>query len=332
MKKFDRRKKTEKAEEKPKAKAFVIGIKLSERECQAPLERFKLKVKTTPTEDVNRILKEKADALMDILNKEYDGVTGKEKFGDILELSVGQKERNSADRELTIENIRQEVEKVGIPAWRVKIAEAEVCISCGCAVGGDAVVGGGYCNENGPGMVCETCWEYDRSEHVTTVRFSNDDDLLDVHTIGMYHNDTDGEFGVKWVSDGGWRGHSVIVPSKRWKQLHSDAILSMSEDAQNLEDFDKALRAQLRKMDIRWARVISTTSNIFCCGYDFYVEAKHFKKAEALVRQLAKTWRDPAEFAITALTGKSAREATPTDKVFAAIGSAMLAESKEAGQ
>jgi hypothetical protein len=330
MKKFDRRKKTDETEEKPKARAFNIAIKLSEKKGQAQLEKFKLKAKTGPTEDVNHFLNEKAKELLSVLADEYEGVTGKEKFGDILDVSVGQPERSVRSRKaLTMEALKEEVTKLSIPDWRVEITEARVCVSCGGAL----ELQSGYCNENGEGYVCESCMEYDRSEHVTTVRFSDRDDPLDVCTIGMYHNDTEGEFKVVWHRTDAWRGYSSIVPSKHWKELHSDAILSMSEDEQNLADFDKALRAQLNKMGIRWARVISPTSNIFCCGYDFYVEAKHFKKAEALARQLAKTWRDPAEFAITALTGKSPRDCTPTDRAFAAIGTAMLASQKEeAGQ
>ena len=306
--------------EKPKGRAFNIGIKLSDEKGQAKLEKFKVKIKTKSSEDMHRLLKDKMEALAYILDEEYDCNIGNEKFGDHLELNVGQKEKHTGDKELTIENIRKEVAEVGIPAWRVEIEEAKLCICCGSAVGSNDV----YPNENGEGFLCESCWEHDRSEHVTTVRFSYDDDPLDFHTIGEYHNDTEGEFKVEWHSTDAWRGYSVIVPSEKWAKLHSDAGLMWSEDEKNLADFDKLMRAKFKKAGIEWARVISPTSNIFCCGYDFYVEADKLEQAEEMVELLRRQLRDPTDFAITAMTGKDPKDATPTDKLFTAVAGAIL--------
>jgi len=275
---------------------------------------------------VKNAIGKKLEQVVEGLCASSNGIAGVRLDTHRMRLGVSQQAEHTG-WDLTEETLMERLVEVGIPAWRVTISKAEVCISCDGAIEGAA-----YDNESGPGKLCEACWEYDRSEHVTTVRFSDSDDPLDVRTIGMYHNDTEGEFETEWVSDGGWQGHSVIKPSKNWKLLRSDAILSMSEDAQNLAEFDKATRAQLKKMGIRWARVISPTSNIFCCGYDFYVEAKHFKKAEKFVKMFAQAWRKDEDFVTTALTGKNPRECTPTDRAFTAIASNIIAKAKEGGQ
>jgi hypothetical protein len=306
--------------EKPKGRAFNIGIKLSDEKGQAKLEKFKVKIKTKSSEDLHRLLKDKMEALAYILDEEYDGNIGNEKFGDILELNVGQRAKHTGDKELTIENIRKEVEEVGIPAWRVEITESKLCICCDSAVGSNNC----YSNENGDGFLCESCWDHDHSEHTTVVRFSYDDDPLDAHTIGEYHNDTEGEFNVVWHRTDAWRGYSEIVPSEKWAKLHSDAGLSMSEDEKNLADFDKLIRAKLKKEGIEWARVISPTSNIFCCGYDFYVEADKLEQAEEMVELLRRQLRDPTDFAITAMTGKNPKDCGPKDIVFAAVATKIL--------
>lgn len=306
--------------EKPKGRAFNIGIKLSDKEGQAKLEKFKVKIKTKSSEDLHRFLKDKMEALAYILHEQYDGVIGNEKFGDILDLSVGQRANHRGDKELTIENIRKEVEEVGIPAWRVEITEAKLCISCDGAI----ELGGGHDNANGEGFVCDSCMDHDRSEHVTVVRFSYDDDPLDAHTIGEYHNDTDGEFNVVWHRTDAWRGYTEIVPSEKWVKLHSDAGLMWSEDEKNLADFDKLVRAKFKKAGIEWARVISPTSNLFCCGYDLYVEADKLEEAEELVGNLREQLRNGIDFAITAMTGKDPKDCTPTDVAFAAVASKIM--------
>jgi hypothetical protein len=153
----------------------------------------------------------------------------------------------------------------------------------------------------------------DEGEPNARVFYSDDED--EPHTIGHYHDDTDGDFSISWVSSGGWRGYHT-VKSKRWTNVHTDDILSMSEDAGDLEQFDKEFQETLKGKGIRFARVFTTTSNVFSTGYDFFVPNNDAPKVMGIAKSLAKKHRDPEKFEFTALTGTDPSKATPKDKLF----------------
>lgn len=158
----------------------------------------------------------------------------------------------------------------------------------------------------------EQVMENDESEPSATV-FYDDDDTP--NTIGAFHNDTGEDFDVEWHSTDPWRGY-FDVKSKKWHKVHEDAILSYSEDAENLKKFDDRLQEELLKRNIRFARVFSRSSNVFSTGYDFFVEKGKEKIVKAIAKKLAKKLRDPEAFELTALTGTDPSKATPEDKLF----------------
>jgi hypothetical protein len=153
----------------------------------------------------------------------------------------------------------------------------------------------------------------DEAEPIATVFYGNDDTP---HIVGNYHDDTEGDFDAKWKSTDAWRGYYEVVPSEKWEELHSDAILSYSEDEKELKEFDDKLRAELDAQGIPYARVFTRTSNVFSTGYDFYVKKGYAKQVEKLVEELKEKHRDPERFTSTALTGADPKDLTEADKKF----------------
>lgn len=157
----------------------------------------------------------------------------------------------------------------------------------------------------------------DESEPSATIYFHNyegfDEDYP--YTIGHYHDNTEGEFEAKWHSTDAWRGY-YEVESKDWINVHSDVALAYSEDERELKNFDDKLKEKLDEMHIPYARVFSTTSNLFSTGYDFFVKKEDVNKVKGIIEDLKKEHRDPEKFTFTALTGKDPSEAEPEDKIF----------------
>jgi len=107
----------------------------------------------------------------------------------------------------------------------------------------------------------------------------------------------------------GWRGH-YEPQAEGWKNLHSDCILSYSQDAQELKKFDVDIKQMLWELGYEFAVCFGTTSNVFSCGYDIMIkesEEKDILEQMTLyskLMQLATKYRDPERFRLTALTGK----------------------------
>jgi hypothetical protein len=180
------------------------------------------------------------------------------------------------------------------------------------------------CTDKGEPL-CYSCEESDRSEPDATIRYFNGE----LATIGAYHNDTEGDFESVWHSTDAWRGHNDIKPSEKWKKLRDDCILAMSDDAKELKEFDDHLVEALNEKGIKWARVITRTSNLFSSGYEFFVEAKRFEEVEDIVKHLVSVYRDDDRFAMTAITGKDPPSATKEDYLLGAIGTTMLNADKK---
>lgn len=153
----------------------------------------------------------------------------------------------------------------------------------------------------------------DRNEPEATVYYNGDEE--DPHTISEYSDDTDGEFTPVWHSTDAWRGYYDIKPSKKWKLLHTDNILAYSEDAQNLEKMENELKDTLQEKGIKFAIVSSRSSNVFSQGLDTFVEAGREKEVEGIAKSLAKKYRDPSDYELTALTGADPSTATKQDRM-----------------
>ena len=170
--------------------------------------------------------------------------------------------------------------------------------------------------------VCQGCRDSiesdDRGEPIATVYFDDDDEP---HGIGYYHDDTDGAFKPVYKRLDGWRGYYNIEPSDDWELAHTDCILAHSADAENLKEFDDALREILGLRDIKYARVFTKTSNIFSMGYDFFVEAGKGEAVGEIVEALEEAYRDPQDFRATALTGKDKKDRGERDELFVLIAS-----------
>lgn len=155
--------------------------------------------------------------------------------------------------------------------------------------------------------VCDGCRTADSDDPAATVLYGNDDEPV---TVGTFHDDTEGDFRVRWVKTDPWRGY-YEVESDTYVKVHDDCILSYSEDERELKRFDTALREYCDEHGIRYARVFARSSNLFSVGYDFFVAKEDVKRVEEFmllamkVTQLASEHRDSERFTLTALTGKS---------------------------
>jgi len=209
-----------------------------------------------------------------------------------------------------------------LPSTRVdvKVGGFKQCKGCERPIFGDD-----HTRTDDGDPLCYSCMEQDESEPNATVRYSDGNRA----TIGTYHNGTEGDFKAVYHRTDAWRGHHYIIPSKDWKLLRDDCILSMSEDEKELKEFDDHLVEALKQKKIRWARVITRTSNLFSSGYDFFVEAKRCLEALAIAKQLTPIFRDEERFAMTAITGKDPSEADEKDFLIGAIGTTLLNADKK---
>jgi len=165
--------------------------------------------------------------------------------------------------------------------------------------------------------VCEECRDTAECEAdpEATVLYNGDEEP---HYITAYRDDTEGDFITKYVRTDGWRGYFDVEPSENsdFVHAHSDQILSYSADAEELKKFDDEFQEALRNMGIKYARVFTRTSNVFCTGYDFFVDKNKILEAGAIRVMLALKYRDPERFNSTCLTGADPEDQTEHDKLF----------------
>lgn len=164
----------------------------------------------------------------------------------------------------------------------------------------------------------------DRSEPAASLFYRDSDEPA---TIGGYHNDLE-DFTVEWHGQG-YRGYYEVVPvdENKWKKVHDDNILSMSEDAENLKTFDELIRKAMDDNNIEYVRAFARSSNVFSTGYELFVEADQAERVESLINMLAPIYRDPKKYAVTAYTGKDPKNVTQAD--VAALNISGIAFSNE---
>lgn len=170
----------------------------------------------------------------------------------------------------------------------------------------------------------------DRSEPKATLLYGDDlyGDDEEPMTIGELHDTTNGEFIATWKGKG-YRGYYEVEAAdpNKWKKVHDDNILGMSEDAENLKSFDELIRKAMDDNKIRYVRAFARSSNIFSTGYDLFVEADQAERVESLINMLAPIYRDPKKYAVTAYTGKDPKDVTQAD--VAALNISGIAFSNE---
>ncbi len=178
--------------------------------------------------------------------------------------------------------------------------------------------------------LCERCEDNyisdDRMEPIATVIYSDGKRA----TIGQYHDDTDGDFIITYNRTDVWRGH-YDVESTKYYITHSDCILSFSDDEKDLKNFDDALRQALDELGIKYARVLTRTSNICSQGYDFFVEKSKAGLVTSVVEKFKEIYRDPVRFHQTAMTGKNPDDADfdEKDELFSALSAIILSGTSE---
>ena len=299
-------------------KVYDIIVSMKD-EGQKDLHTFGMTTKTSARDDMRRVWSEKLKVFASALDGS-DNVVVHANFEQITCSFSIEKEQDLKAL------IKGAGEALGIPLSLVDAQEnvRGICVSCNEPI--DENVDGWATEAPEGGYVCQRCLSDDESEPIAVVIYS--DNPEERVTIGNYHDGTDGDFKAVYHRTDAWRGYFNVEPSEKWAQLHNDCALWGSEDEQNLADFDKIMRELLDKLDIRWARVMTRSSNVFSQGYDFFVEKKHLKKAEKIAEKFKKMCRDPQEFMLTAITGKGKREAKSTDYILAAYASALLGGKK----
>lgn len=176
----------------------------------------------------------------------------------------------------------------------------EKCISCDEPFTDERL----QCDMND--KVCESCYSDDYNEPCVWVHH-----LLELNDkysqkIGHYFNETNGEFELTYVKTDGWRGH-YDVTSKNYTKVHNDCALSMSEDEQNLKQFDELLVSLAKKHKIGIVRVCNRTSNVFSLGVNYWVHNTHMEKYNRIVDKInvvKNDLRNEDEFNRTAIFGE----------------------------
>jgi hypothetical protein len=292
-------------------KAYKVTIDLGLEDGQGTLDKFGVSTKTKVDNDLKRLVQRHIKSLKNI--KENDLVEDfsldeGEKPGLII-ISIATEHMDEPEvQELIAETLR-------VPVLMVNIEndETRMCVGCDEFISAKDIKRYGEYEDNEGKAVCYSCYESDITEPCATVFYSDDPD--EPCTIGYYHNNTEGDFQVKYHRTDGWRGYYDIIPSDAWELAHSDCILAGSDDAEELKHFDEYLREIFEDRNIRWARVISRTSNVFSQGYDFFVTKGKMEEVELIVENLKVACRDPFKFQMTALTGKDPKNCTKEDEV-----------------
>lgn len=237
--------------------------------------------------------------------------------------------REFADDELfEVDGLGLEVEgggrECGECAGKVK------CSCCGKVIDRDSAMtpdAGAYC-EDDTGELCESCY-YD-DEPVVTVTGADGE----VHGIGAYRADEEAlavVASVGYKHTDGWRGYYTFTVAEGWERVREDCILSMSRDAEELHEFDEAVRKVFGEKGVEWARVISCTSNCCSAGYDLLARTADLDRNPGLreaVEKLVEAYRDPVRFNITAVTGADPSELSPVEAMVGVLGALMLKGAK----
>ena len=136
-------------------------------------------------------------------------------------------------------------------------------------------------------QICDECRlsieNSDRETAPVSVNYS--DDLEYTHTIGSYHDDTDGAFGIAYTRIDGWRGY-YTVHSDSWTSITAEQILFLHPNTDNQEKQVGKILDAFDDKDIEYAKVFSATSNVCSTSFDLFVRNEDVKKATKIVASL----------------------------------------------
>jgi len=128
--------------------------------------------------------------------------------------------------------------------------------------------------------LCESC--YLESEPCAIVFYSKDEHPYE---ISETRNETGGDFRLKWHSIDPWRGYYELESGK-YVLINSAEILAYHESEKMLKQFDKRIREVFDEFGIKYARVFTRTSNVFCQNYDLYVKGEDAFLAAILIEKV----------------------------------------------
>jgi len=199
---------------------------------------------------------------------------------------------------------------------------------------GESAIEDGSYSEKLNGWICYPCRESEEDRPQGTVIIYNPLEGTAIKYVIMEHEDTGETVDVNDPEDlenlkfecfddyvkspiqftyhhtDAWRGY-YEPEAEEWILLHSDCILSYSEDAKQLKEFDTDIKKTLWNLGREFAICFGSTSNLFSCGYDILIkktDKKDILEYMTLISklmQLKNKYRDPDRFRMTALTGKS---------------------------
>lgn len=119
-----------------------------------------------------------------------------------------------------------------------------------------------------------------------------------------------------------WRG-SHEPTTTEYEPFHTDGILGYSANEQKLKRFHDLILKLLWAEGIKFAVCIGTTSNIFYQTYDLKTLGPVPPRIERIKDKLARILRDPGEYNLTAITGKS-KDWTDSDKLLTGFACAIF--------
>lgn len=191
----------------------------------------------------------------------------------------------------------------------------------------------GYYSDKVDGFVCGMCREGDHEPGKGTVVLYNpaeknvtkyfvghySDELwctdwpVDIEDLENINFEPEGEsedcpIDFSWYGMG-YRGYYTPNLPEGWLHVHEDSILGGSEDAGELEMFDRDIKKLLWEAGMEFALLFETTSNVCSTGYDVVAKCTpdELKMVGVLsqVQALQEKYRDRSRFMRTALTGSS---------------------------
>ena len=190
-----------------------------------------------------------------------------------------------------------------------------------CSECGEEIEGDEYETIDG-NPVCYDCIESDLSEPAAIVKIYDDGDVEE-YRIGALTSDIE-DFKAKYISTDAWRGY-YTVEAEDWIKVHDDGILAYSEDEKELDNFAKFIHDRLIKK-IRYAEVITRSSNVFFNGYEIWINKddieKNKKYIERVIDEAKEKFRDGWRYYSTAMTGKNPSEQSETDMIFSLMSMA----------
>jgi hypothetical protein len=143
----------------------------------------------------------------------------------------------------------------------------------------------------------EATLQDDMNQPDLSVTYSDED--IGMGFISTYSEYEADGLDVVWVKNEGYNGHNELIITKDsdWAIAHDDNILAMSEDSADLQEMDSQIVEYLNDRGIKWARVTTTSSNLFWAPYWFLVDKNYVDDVKDYITELKEEYRDEERYA-----------------------------------